>query len=157
MLHGRSVLERGVIRNSFGPNEVAWINGGDAAELALTALLRPERFAEPIYYAKGAEVLSHTEIAALITELSSVDVRYEAVTQEEWRRDLEAQSQYAGENVVNPAMAQHISAVGDMVARSGRTLPADADALRDLIGREPVTVRDYLQANLAGFAAHQPV
>ncbi|MCV7298178.1 NmrA family NAD(P)-binding protein [Mycobacterium barrassiae] len=156
VLHGRSVIERGVIRNSFGPNEVAWISGGDAAELALTALLRPERFAEPIYYAKGAEVLSHVEIAELITELSSVDVRYEAVTQEEWRRDLEAQSLYDGEDVVNGAMAQHISAVGDMVARSGRTLPADVDALRDLIGREPVTVRDYLQANLAGFAARQP-
>lgn len=156
VLHGRSVLERGVIRNSFGPNEVAWISGGDAAELALTALLRPERFAEPIYYAKGAEALSHTEIAELITELSSGDVRYEAVTQEEWRRDLEAQSLHDDEDVVNPAMAQHISAVGDMVARSGRTLPADADALRDLIGREPVTVRDYLQANLAGFAARQP-
>lgn len=156
VLHGRSVLERGVIRNSFGPNEVAWINGGDAAELALTALLQPERFAEPIYYAKGAEVLSHPNVAELITELTSVDVRFEPVTQDEWRRDLEALSQHAGEDVVNPAMAQHISAVGDMVARSGRTLPADVDALRDLIGRDPVTVHEYLQANLAEFTARQP-
>ncbi|SER72847.1 NAD(P)H-binding protein [Lentzea albida] len=43
-LHGRSAREEGVIRNCFGEGPVAWINGRDAAELAVAALLHSERF-----------------------------------------------------------------------------------------------------------------
>jgi hypothetical protein len=66
--------------------------------------------------------------------------------------DLLALSRSAGEDVVNAAMAQHISAVGRLVATNGRSLPADPDTLRGLIGREPVTMRDFLRANLDSFA-----
>ncbi|OBF26848.1 NmrA family NAD(P)-binding protein [Mycobacterium sp. ACS4331] len=156
VLHGRSISERGVIRNSFGESEVAWIGGVDAAELGLTALLHPERFAGPIHFAKGSEVFSHDEIAALLTELTGASVSYESITQDQWRRDLEQQARHAGEDVVNPAMAQHISSVGHMVASNGPTLPADPDALRDLIGRAPVTLRDHLLANLDQFSDRQP-
>lgn len=155
VLHGDSIRAHGLIRNSFGPGEVAWISGRDAAELGLTALLHPERFAEPVYYAKGSEVLSHGEVASLLTELTAAPVRYEPVTQHEWRHDLEQLARSAGQDVVNPAMAQHISAVGHMVATNGRSLPADLDALVGLIGREPVTMREFLQANRSSFAAHQ--
>ncbi|ANI38297.1 NmrA family NAD(P)-binding protein [Mycolicibacterium vaccae] len=151
VLHGRSVAARGVIRNSFGHREVAWISGGDAAELALTALLQPDRFTEPVFHAKGSETLSHTDIAALLAELTDHVVHFEAVSQDEWRHDLEQLSRHPGQDVVNPAMAQHISAVGHMVATRGRTLPADRAQLRSLIGREPVTVREFLAANLARF------
>jgi hypothetical protein len=48
-------------------------------------------------------------------------------------------------------MAQHISAVGYLVGQNGRALPSDPDALRGLIGREPVALRDYLLASLDAF------
>lgn len=157
VLHGQSIRERGLIRNSFGPGEVAWISGRDAAELALAGLLHPERFDDAVYYAKGSEVLSHGEIAALLTDLTGADVRFEPVTRDEWRSDLEELAHSSGGDVVNPAMAQHISAVGHMVAANGRSLPADRDALAALIDREPVTMREFLEANLDTFAARQPV
>jgi len=155
VLHGNSIREHGLIRNSFGPGEVAWISGRDAAELGLAALLHPERFAEPVYYAKGSQSYSHGEIADLLTELTGARVRFQPVTQEQWRYDLEQLARSAGQDVVNVAMAQHISAVGHTVATAGRTLPADPDALAALIGREPVTMREFLEANLDSFKARE--
>jgi uncharacterized protein YbjT (DUF2867 family) len=148
VLHGRSIREQGIIRNSFGPQRVAWVSGRDAAELALAGLLYPQRFSETVVYVKGSEEYSHVEIAALLSELSGSTVRYEAATQEQWREDLLNLSQADGEDVVNPAMAQHISAVGHMVARMGRTLSADPAVLRELTGREPLPLRAFLETDL---------
>lgn len=148
VLHSRSIREQGLIRNSFGPERVGWMSGRDAAELSLAGLLHPERFSGPVVNVKGAEELSHVEIATLISELADRTVHYEAAAQEQWRQDLLDLSRAAGEDVVNPAMAQHISAVGHMVAHAGRTMGADREALRALIGREPITVREFLETNL---------
>ncbi len=153
VLHGKSIRERGLIQNSFGPGEVAWISGRDAAEVARAALLHPERFHDTVYYAKGSEALSHVAIASLLTALTRAEVRYRAVTRDEWRTDLEELARSSGGDVVNPAMAQHISAIGQMVATAGPTLPADCDALAALIDREPVTMQQFLQDNMNTFAA----
>ncbi|GAB5897118.1 NmrA family NAD(P)-binding protein [Mycolicibacterium mageritense] len=152
VLHGRSVREHAVIRNSFGLGKIAWIGGGDAAELALAALLHPERFTDTVYFAKGSEEYSHVEIADLLTESSAGTIRYEPIGQDQWRDDLLALSQATRAETVNAAMAQHISAVGQMVAQSGRTLPADPDAFREITGREPVTLREFLLTNREAFA-----
>lgn len=151
VLHGRSVRAERVFRNSFGTGRVAWVSGSDAAELGLAALLHPERFEGPVYYAKGSELVSHDEIAELLSELTATQVRFEAIERDEWRDDLLALSEAAGQDVVNPAMAQHISAIGHMVAAKGSSLPADAATLRELIGREPITMREFLVANLGRF------
>jgi uncharacterized protein YbjT (DUF2867 family) len=152
VLHSHSIREHGVIRNSFGPGKIAWISAGDAAELALAALLHPERFTDTVYFAKGSEEYSHVEIAELLTESSAGTIRYEPISREQWRDDLLALSRSADADAVNAAMAQHISAVGQMVAQSGRTLPADPDALRALTGREPATLREFLLSNREAFA-----
>ena len=78
----------------------------------MSALLHPERFPEPIYYGKGSEDLSHREIAALLAEATGRPIEYQHVTQEEWREDLLALARASDEEVINPAMAQHIAAVG---------------------------------------------
>ena len=154
VLHSHWVREHGVIRNSFGPGKIAWISAGDAAELALAALLHPERFTDTVYFAKGSEEYSHVEIADLLTESSAGTIRYEPISREQWRDDLLALSRSADAEAVNAAMAQHISAVGQMVAQSGRTLPADPDALRALTGREPATMREFLLSNREAFATN---
>ncbi len=101
-------------------------------------------------------MFGHDDVAELLAELTDQRVRYEPVTRDEWRADLEHLARTHGENVVNPAMAQHISAVGHMVSQSGRTLPADGEALKALIGRAPITLREFLEANLDAFTGRQP-
>lgn len=142
-LHGRSVRDEGVIRNCFGPGPVAWINGRDAGELAVAAILHPERFAGPICYPAGAEELSHHDIAAVLAEQLGRPVRFEPVSAEQWWRELVELSEV--DDVVNPDMAGHITSVAARVAQHGSTMAADAGALAHLIGRAPVTFREYAQ------------
>ncbi|MEE6169248.1 MULTISPECIES: NmrA family NAD(P)-binding protein [unclassified Mycolicibacterium] len=151
VLHSESIRERGLIRNSFGPGEVPWIGGRDAAELGLAALLHPERFPDPVYYAKGTEVFNHRDVAALLAELTSRPIRYQGATRDEWRDDLEQIARSSDGDVVNLAMAQHISSVGHMIAENGRKPPVDREAFRTLTGRDPEGLRDFLIANLDRF------
>ncbi|MCR6484996.1 NmrA family NAD(P)-binding protein [Amycolatopsis sp. OK19-0408] len=152
VLHGRSVGREGVIRNCFGDAEVAWINGADAGELAVAALLHPERFDGPVCHPAGSEQFSHAGIAALLAEDLGRPVRFEAISREQWRQELTELSTVDTSGVVNPDMAAHISAVASAVADRGPTRAADAAALTALIGRPPVPLRDYLRTSRKAFA-----
>ncbi|MFD4636839.1 NmrA family NAD(P)-binding protein [Lentzea sp. NPDC058436] len=140
-LHGRSVRDEGVIRNCFGDGPVAWISGRDAAELAVAALLHPGRFDGPVCHPPGVEELSHHDIAAVLAERLGRPVRFEPVSAEQWHRELVALSEV--DDVVNADMAGHITSVADRVARHGSTTAADPVALERLIGRAPLTFRDF--------------
>ena len=52
-LHGHSIRRENLLRNSFGDGQVGWINGSDAGELAVAALLRPSTFDGPVCYPNG--------------------------------------------------------------------------------------------------------
>ena len=151
LLHSRSVQNEGVLRNSFGTGPVPWISGEDAAELALAALLHPDRFDGSVVYPGGSEIFTHDQIAELLGELLNRPVRYEPVSKEHWQRELVDLAGTSPGEVVNVAMAQHISSVGEVIARGQRTITADPDALRQWTGRAPTTLRHFLQANLASF------
>lgn len=147
VLHAESVREHGVIRNSFGDSSIGWINGRDAANLAVAGLLHPERFDEPVVYPAGPESFSHSEIAGMLTEILGENVRFEATSASQWRHELEQQV----DDVVNHGMAQHISAVGEAIARSGSAIPTDPEKLRELAGHEPLTLREFLTAGRRSF------
>lgn len=151
VLHSRSVRQHRIIRNSFGSTPMAWISGRDAAELGVAALLHPERFSSSIVYPAGSEQFSHAEIAALLSDLLGSSVRFEAVTGDQWRDELISLAGMEGETVINPAMAQHISSIGHAVAHGAPHRAADAEALRALTGREPVGLREFLQAHRSDF------
>lgn len=152
VLHARSIRERRVFRNSFGAAEMAWISGRDAAELGLAALLHPERFGAAVTYPRGSEQFSHADIAAMISDVLGTPVRFEPVTGAQWRREL-VELSAGGDAVVNPAMAQHISSIGEAVSAQGAaSLSADPEALREVIGREPRTLREFLEANREAFS-----
>ena len=59
-LHGHSIRRENLLRNSFGDGQVGWINGSDAGELAVAALLRPSTFDGPVCYPTGSELLTTT-------------------------------------------------------------------------------------------------
>jgi hypothetical protein len=87
----------------------------------------------------------------LLTAVTRSPVRFEPVTKQQWREELVELSSIDGDAVINPAMAQHISSIGEAVDLGGPTLSADPDALRRLIAREPVSLREFLRGNLAAF------
>jgi uncharacterized protein YbjT (DUF2867 family) len=152
-LHAHSIRTEDTIRNSFGDGAVGYIGGRDAAELAVAALLHPERFTGPICYPPGPEQFTHAQLAEVLTDELDRAIRYVPISRDEWRQEL---VELAAENpggVVNDDMASHISAVGQHVAQSGATIPGDAAELRRLTGVEPTTLREFIRANRAELSA----
>jgi uncharacterized protein YbjT (DUF2867 family) len=148
VLHAHTIRDDNAIRNDFGDNAVAWINGRDAAELAIAALLNPERFTGPICYPPGFEDFTQAQIAEILTEELHRPIRFEPISRDAWRQEIVELAKAQPGGVINADMAGHISSVGYAIARNGPTLPADADTLRTLIGKEPISLRQYLRANL---------
>src|SRR5262249_28059668 len=88
-LHGRSIRDEGGIRNCFGDARRNWISGEDSAEIGLVALLHPERFeGGMVQYPPGAELLSHAEVARVLSEELSRPIRFMPITREAWRDEL---------------------------------------------------------------------
>ncbi|KWX68516.1 NmrA family NAD(P)-binding protein [Mycobacterium sp. NAZ190054] len=155
VLHAPSIRREHRFRNSFGSVKMAWISGQDAAELGVVALLHPERFTESVVWPQGSELLSHYDVADMLTDVLGETITFEPVTKHQWRQELIDLSSQDGETVVNSSMAQHISSIGHAVSVQGATsLPADPDALRALIGREPISLRDYLSNHRNDFATN---
>ncbi|WP_283608322.1 NmrA family NAD(P)-binding protein [Mycolicibacterium poriferae] len=147
LLHARSIATERSFRNSFGTQQVAWISGQDAAELAVAALLDPRRFAGQVVHVPGPEQFSHPEIAEKLSVMLGVPVEFDPVSKDRWRQELE-NLDVPG---VNSAMAQHISELGHIVSRSGPTVPADPQALMWYTGSVPVSLDDFLRANATEF------
>jgi uncharacterized protein YbjT (DUF2867 family) len=146
VLHGNEIRETGRMENSFGTGPAPWISGRDAADLAVAALVAPERFAaNKITYPPGAELLSHVEVAKTISAEIGSQVEFFPVSQRDWQANLEDLAQRTI-GVVNPAMAQHISAVGALVAqRAGAAVMPNPDQLADIIGHRPLSFAEFIR------------
>lgn len=151
ILHSKSISRYGAFRNSFGSGRVCWINGHDAAEMALAALLHPERFTGPVCYLSGPESFDHFEIASQFSELLDRPVRFEPTTAQDWRAELMEMAAVDPTSVINNTMAQHISSIGAAISTNGATMEAAPEAFRRLTDREPTMLRDFLAANIDCF------
>ena len=145
-LHGESIRRDNLLRNSFGDGAVGWINGSDAGELAVAALLRPGGFNGPVCYPTGSELLNHHDVAAILTEELGRPIAFEPISPDAWREDLVRLAADNPGGVVNAAMAGHIANVGLAVAARGAP-PADGGQLARLIDRAPITLREFVRAN----------
>jgi uncharacterized protein YbjT (DUF2867 family) len=145
-LHGDSIRREGLLRNSFGDGSVGWINGSDAGELAVAALLRPDTFDGPVCYPSGSELLNHREVAEILTEELGRSIAFETISPDAWRKDLVRLAEQHPGGVINTAMAGHISNVGAAVAARGAP-PVDCSELARLIDRTPMSLREFVRAN----------
>ncbi|MEU5760906.1 hypothetical protein [Nocardia sp. NPDC047648] len=145
VLHAQSIRENNTFGNSFGDAPAPWIAGSDAAELAVTALLYPERFSGAIVERlSGSEIASHTELAGVLSAELGRPVRFEGISSQAWQDDLTALAAAQQDTMINADMAAHISAVGAAIQAAGApTSPADPAGLERLIGRRPFTFAEF--------------
>ncbi|WP_211281076.1 SDR family NAD(P)-dependent oxidoreductase [Mycobacterium sherrisii] len=108
LLHGTTIRENGLIANSFGDSPTPWIGGDDAAEIAVAHLVEPPPESSRISYPPPAEVMTHGEVARIISAETGRHIRYESISAAQWRRHLEGTAQANPGGPVNMAMAQHI-------------------------------------------------
>jgi uncharacterized protein YbjT (DUF2867 family) len=150
--HADSIREAGVFANSFGDARPAWISGTDVADLCASALLDPQSHADnPFVYPPGHELLSHQEIADIVSEETGREVRYQHITADEWSRQLQAHSG----GLPNHAMIQHITTMAAMCENDTTILRKDTDpsALAAASGRPPLTFRNFVRQHRAAFGA----
>src|SRR6266404_9884350 len=123
------------------------------------ALLHPERFeGGMVQYPPGAELLSHAEVARVLSEELSRPIRFVPITREAWRDELLALAEAHPGGAVNPIMADHISTLGAAAAAAGK-LPsktADAAALQRLTDRAPLSFRSFVQKERERFLQAAP-
>jgi uncharacterized protein YbjT (DUF2867 family) len=145
VLHAHEIRETGRFANSFGTGPAPWISGRDAADLAVAALVDPSRFAAKVTYPPGAELLSHGDVAKLISAETGSAIEFAPVSAEDWQSTLERVA-HASPGVVNFAMAKHISVVGALTAqRGGAAFPPDPRWLAEIIGHEPLTFAEFIR------------
>jgi hypothetical protein len=153
------VIAEGVIRNSCGEAKVPWISGSDAAELAAVALIEPSRFNQDrVQYPPGAELVSHREIAKMLSSELDREIRFEAISREEWRNELASLAQTNANGVINADMASHISALGAMFSSPGKepVRAPDKAELGRLIGRNPLSMMEFLNRERYRFRMQKP-
>jgi uncharacterized protein YbjT (DUF2867 family) len=147
ILHARSIRERDLFRNSFGDVPATWISGRDVSDLVHVALLHQERFSDDVVqFVGGSEMFSHAELAGILSTELGRSVRFDGVSRQEWREDILSLASAAPDGPVNAGMADHISVIGEAVARQGGpTEGADPGELERLIGHRPRTLAEFVR------------
>jgi uncharacterized protein YbjT (DUF2867 family) len=129
-------VRRGRIRLPAGDGRAAFVDTRDLAEVARKALLDPDAHAGKAYRLTGPEAASFAEIAALVSEATARDVRYEPVSIPAYAVHLR-RTAHAG--LVRIAVLSFLHAG----IRKGTTAEVDP-TLGELLGRPPRTVRDVV-------------
>jgi uncharacterized protein YbjT (DUF2867 family) len=153
LLHGATIRENDLITNSFGDGPAPWIGGDDAAEIAVAHLLTPAPDSARVSYPPPAEVISHAEVARIVSTEVGRPVRFEPISAAAWRSDLESAAEADPASPINDAMAQHISTVGGALSQRDKPLiAANPDALAAILQRPPTRLVDFVRGNLRHFA-----
>jgi uncharacterized protein YbjT (DUF2867 family) len=154
LLHGTTIREIGLIANSFGESPAPWIGGDDAAEVAAAHLLAPPPSSPRISYPPPAEMISHAEVARIISAETGRPVRYEHIPADTWREQLETAAESDPTSPINNAMAKHISTIGAALSQRTEPLVApDPGALTAMLNRPPTPFAEFVRRNLPRFAA----
>jgi hypothetical protein len=93
----------------------------------------------------------HVEVAEAISAVIGRVVEFHPISQQDWQRGLEGIADGSTE-VVNTAMAQHISAVGAQLAqRAGAAIVPNPLRLAEITGREPQSFADFVREHREAF------
>ena len=152
VLHGSTIRQNGLIANSFGESPAPWISGSDAAEVAVAHLLAPRPASTQISCPPPAEIITHAELARIISAETGRLVSYEHISAAGWRQDLEiyaeanpricGQHSYGTTYLDNRcrAVATKRAARRTRSAGTGKRAQPPADALHRLRPAEPASL-----------------
>lgn len=146
-LYGRQVREQGQIRNSFGDFEPSWIASSDVGAIAAALLANPALISERTTVIGAGRQASHDTIAKIVAKVTGQPVRYQALTPEQWRDELIANTVAAGRSDLTVAAHQTAQSV---TLRRHNTHRVTDDIVR-LTGHPPVSLEDFIARNRQSF------
>jgi uncharacterized protein YbjT (DUF2867 family) len=151
-LHAPTIRQTGTFANCFGDSRPAWISAADGADLCASVLVHQRRHnATPFVYPPSSELLSHQQMAEIISEETDREVRYDYISPQEWESQLQA---HAGD-FLPPAVIQHVTTMATMWRDNTTLMRRDINPseLAMASGRRPVTFRDFVRRHRAAFGA----
>ncbi len=134
-----AALSCGMLLDNCGTGAVSYIAREDCAQVAAT-LLAEGGHANEVLEVTGAEALTQADVAALLTDLTGVPVRYLPLTDEQAAADLIRIG-------MPPAEARSYASIGRAI-REGFTGHV-TDVVERVTGRRPTPVAEFLAANRA--------
>jgi uncharacterized protein YbjT (DUF2867 family) len=146
-LYGPRIRAEGLLRNSFGDVEPAWVAGSDVGAMGAALLADPSLITERTTVVGAAERASHATVAEMISDVTGQRVRYEAITPEQWRDELIANAAAAGRS--DTTVAEHQSAQSVALRHHNTHLVTD-DIVR-LTRRPAMTLWDFIAQNRNAF------
>lgn len=138
----RDVARRGVLRSPSGDAEIPMIDTRDVAAAA-AAVLTEEGHAGARYTLTGPEPVSHARAAEILSEVLGQPVEYRSETEVEAFRRLHEAGLPAWHVGARLALAEY--------QRAGGGTGIVTDAVEELTGRPPRSLRDFVQDHAETF------
>lgn len=134
--------DSGVIALPFGTGRHAPITGADQARVIAAVLERPESHDRQVYPLYGPVEMNHDEIAAAVSRVLDIEVRYEPLSIEAFQTGLL-------ERGVSQHLVQHLGNVATDY-RNG-VFAGTNNLVETISGKAPMTVEEYVAANRPAF------
>jgi uncharacterized protein YbjT (DUF2867 family) len=138
------IVRDGAITLPYGEGRHAPIAAEDQARLIAAVLTRPERHIGKTYPLCGPVEMNQQQIADEVGKVLGRTISYRPSTLDEYRANLE---QYS----VPEFMIQHFLAIA--VDYQNGVFSGEDGVIGEITGRTPQTVREFVEANRAAFAA----
>jgi uncharacterized protein YbjT (DUF2867 family) len=137
----RSIKSEGIIRSSGGDGKTPVIDSADLADVVVKTLTTHAYIGEALSVT-GPEMLSYPEMLAKIGAVIGKPLRFEALTDEEERRQLLARNR-------PPHMVEALVSVF-RATREGR-IAGVTDTVERVLGRKPISFDRWLEQHAAAF------
>lgn len=134
--YGEMIASEGVIALPAGDGRTGFIAASDIGDVGALALLGEET--GQIWTLTGKESLTHTEVAEILTDVLDREVRFVDITPEQHIEGMKAGGM--------PPLGVEILSTLYGYVREGYTAEL-SPAVADLLGREPVTFREWAEEN----------
>ena len=133
---------------AIGEGRVPFIDARDIAAVAAEILMNPSKHAGEKYVLTGGEAVGYQVLADSLTDELGEEVTYRRLSMEEMRARLEQQgmSSAAIESMLALAAYQ----------KAGGPTERVSDAVENILGRAPLTVRDFLPHHKKHFTQDVP-
>lgn len=120
---------------AIGDGRVPFIDARDIADVALEALLHPDRHGGQTYVLTGGVAVGYADLAQVLSDTIDAPVTYRALSMEEARERLERQG-------VAPGSIDSMLALAAYQKKGGPT-ERTSDSVERILGRPPRDIRDF--------------
>jgi NAD(P)H dehydrogenase (quinone) len=142
LIYSDSIKENNTVVLPFGEGRYAPIAAEDQGRVIASLLVNPEKHAGKIYPLFGPVEYNVHELANILSEELKREITYQDISIDTYKEEAPKQGYH-------PHFVQHISSVAQD-CRDGLFAGINT-AVKDITGREPIGIREFIQKHLAYF------